>query len=96
MGEIASQCADFVIVTSDNSRNEDPVQIIKDIMSGISKNNYCIIPKREDAIKYAVKSLKKDEILLLLGKGHEEYEIDAKGKHLFDERKIVKSVLKIR
>ena len=97
MGQIATQEADFAIITSDNSRSEDPVSIIKDILSDISEEkNYCIIPKREDAIKYAVKSMKENDILLLLGKGHEEYEIDKRGKHLFDERKIVKSVLKMK
>lgn len=97
MGEIATKMADLTIITSDNSRSEDAVLIIKDILKGALPNSvYCIIPKREDAIKYAVKSLGENDVLLLLGKGHEEYEIDKKGKHYFNERKIVKSVLEVR
>lgn len=97
MGEIASKMADLSVITSDNSRNEDSVAIIKDILTGVVPNSiYCIIPKREDAIKYAVKSLGENDILLLLGKGHEKYEIDKRGKHPFNERKIVEEVLRMK
>jgi UDP-N-acetylmuramyl-tripeptide synthetase len=97
MGEIASKTADLSVITSDNSRSEDSVSIIKDILTGVIPNSiYCIIPKREDAIKYAVKSLGENDILLLLGKGHEKYEIDKRGKHPFNERKIVEEVLRMK
>lgn len=90
MGKIASKLADFVIVTSDNSRTENPKQIINDIMKGIDKElPHIIIENRADAIKYAVDTAQKDDIILLTGKGHENYEITADGKHPFNEKELV-------
>ncbi len=90
MGRIASMYADRVIVTGDNSRGEDPQAIISDILSGISdKGNVTVIPDRRKAIEAAVLSAEKGEVMLLLGKGHEEYEIDKNGKHSFSERDIL-------
>ena len=89
MGQIASTYSDVVILTSDNSRTEDELKIIKDIESGINpKKSYYIIPNRRDAIEFAVK-IRNNDILLLLGKGHEEYMIGKNGKSFFSERKIV-------
>ena len=94
MGRIASNYADKVILTSDNSRSEDKLSIIRDIVEGINTERpYFIIPERKQAIKFAIKTLKNDEILLLLGKGHEAYEIDQSGKHSFDERQVIKEAL---
>ncbi len=91
MGEIASRLADEVIVTSDNSRSEDPMQIIREIVAGMShKMPACIIPEREKAITYAVHHARAGDILLLAGKGHEEYEITREGKRAFSEKEIVK------
>lgn len=90
IGRICSKYADILIITSDNSRNEDPISIIKDILKGVDKNKaHIIIPNRKNAILYAVKILKEDYALVLLGKGHELYEIDKNGKHHFDEREIL-------
>lgn len=89
MGEIASRLADFIIVTSDNSRSEDPMLIIQEIASGIvAGSDYVIIPERRRAVEFAVREAHEDDIILLAGKGHEEYEIDASGKHYFSEREI--------
>ena len=94
MGKIASELADDVIITSDNSRTEDTVSIIRDILKGIEdEKSFVVIPKREAAIEYAVKNMKNDDILLLLGKGHEKYEINKAGKHYFSEREIVEKAL---
>lgn len=91
MGKIASQNADFVIITNDNPRREDPNEIINDILLGFNgEKNFVIIPNRKTAIEFAVASHKQDDILLLAGKGHEKYIIDAEGVHQFDERKILK------
>ena len=92
MGRIASSLADFVIVTSDNSRSEDPQNIISDIMSGFdySKAGSVVIENRAEAIDYAVKNALESDIILLAGKGHEAYEIDKNGKHPFDEKEIVR------
>ena len=98
MGQIASRLADVVIVTSDNSRGEDTDGIIKDILKGIDKEKeYTEISDRREAIEAAVlEYARKGDILLLAGKGHERYQIDARGKHSFDERKIVGDALDLR
>ncbi len=94
IGKIASSLADILIITSDNSRSEEPSEIIKDILDGVDRQKmHMIIPKRRDAIAYASKIIRKNEVLVLLGKGHETYEIDKKGKHFFDERVILSEVL---
>ena len=94
MGEIATTLADITVITSDNPRSEDKLSIINDINQGILKDSeYYIIPSREEAVKFALK-IKNDAILLLLGKGHEKYEIDSEGKHKFDEKEIVRRELK--
>ena len=90
MGRIASENADCVILTSDNSRSEDARDIISEIRSGIApEKEVTVIENRKDAIEYAVLHAKAHDVLLLAGKGHEEYEIDRFGKHPFCERQIV-------
>jgi len=98
MGQIASKLADMVIVTSDNPRGEDPDGIIKDILKGIDKEKqYTVIRDRREAIERAVLEYAREgDILLLAGKGHERYQIDAFGMHGFDERKIVDNALTLR
>lgn len=94
IGKIASRLADKLVITSDNSRGEEPIDIIKDVLAGIDRQKlHMIIPKRRDAIIYAARTLKENEVLVLLGKGHETYEIDKSGKHFFDERVILSEVL---
>lgn len=95
IGKISTILADLTIVTSDNPRNEHPIDIIKDIISGIENEKWVMIPDRKEAIKYAVNILEKNDTLLLLGKGHETYEINKSGKHPFDERKILDEVYSI-
>ena len=94
IGRIVSLLADVLIITSDNSRGEDPLEIIKDILAGVDRQKmHMIIPKRKDAIEYACSILTENDVLILLGKGHENYEIDKSGKHYFDERVILNEVL---
>ena len=95
MGEIASIYADYVIITSDNPRTENPAKIIEDIASGIPAGLFCgkIIEDRAEAIKFALSIAQKDDIIVLAGKGHEDYQIIGKEKYPFDEREIIKSVL---
>lgn len=88
MGALAAKLADFVIVTSDNSRSEDPMDIICEIAKGLGGCDYIIIPERRRAIEFAVREAHAGDIILLAGKGHEEYEIDASGKHYFSEKQI--------
>jgi UDP-N-acetylmuramoyl-L-alanyl-D-glutamate--2,6-diaminopimelate ligase len=93
MGEIASSFADKLIVTSDNPRTESPKDIICDIIKGI-KGDYIMIENRRDAIKRAIDEAEKDDIIILLGKGHETYQIIGNEKINFDEREIVENYLK--
>ena len=96
MGEIASIYADYIIVTSDNPRTENPSLIIKDILKGIPNSQFSckVIENREKAIKFALSIAKKDDIIVLAGKGHENYQIIGKEKFPFDEREIVSQALK--
>ena len=94
MGEIASIYADYVIVTSDNPRTEDPKAVISDIIKGVLPTKpHKIIENRADAIKFALSIAEKDDIIVLAGKGHETYQIIGKEKIHFDEREIVKQAL---
>ena len=93
MGRVASKYAKKIYVTSDNPRNEEPLDIIKDIVHGIDNPNTLIIPDRKQAIKRAIKELDKNEILLILGKGDEEYQ-DIKGEKIpFSDIEVVNSVI---
>lgn len=98
MGNIAVHCADYVIVTSDNPRSEDPAGIIDDILEGMSGSAtpYKIIENRVEAIKYAVSSAQKGDIIVLAGKGHETYQILKDGTIHLDEREIVAEALEER
>ena len=90
MGAVAAQLADFLIVTSDNSRSEDPSDIIDEILTGIPASKpHTVILNRREAIEYAILSASGGDVILLAGKGHETYEINRAGKHPFSEREIV-------
>lgn len=92
MGRIASALSDFVILTADNSRTEDPQAILSQIRRGMDREKpHVVIPDRREAIRYAVREARAGEILLFAGKGHEKYEIDALGKHPFDEAEIARA-----
>lgn len=93
MGEIASKLADFCIVTSDNPRTENPTEILNEILTGFDKNcPHVVIENRRDAIKYAVENAKKDDVIVLAGKGHETYQIIGKEKFHFDEEEILHEI----
>ncbi len=92
MGSIASHLADFVIVTADNSRSERTADILSDIMAGFDGNaSHTVIENRKDAIEYAIASALPGDVILLCGKGHEEYEIMPDGTHPFSEREIAQA-----
>ena len=95
MGKMAGTYSNFCIITEDNNRYESFDNIVKDILIGIDKTNckYIIIPSRKEAIKYAIETAKKGDIIMLLGKGHETY-LDINGiKYPFNERDIIKEIL---
>ena len=93
MGRIASELSDFCVITSDNSRSENPRDIINDIVKDMRKDCYTIVEDRAQAIEYVIQEARRGDIILLAGKGHEEYEIDRSGKHPFCEREIVRQAV---
>lgn len=95
MGRIAAELSDFCIVTSDNPRSENPSAIIDDILVGMKdvKTPYKVVENRKEAIAYAIEHAKKDDIILLAGKGHETYQILPTGTIHFDEREVVADIL---
>ena len=97
MAHIASRMADMTVLTSDNSRSESPEQIMKDIVKGMDKESaYTVIYDRAEAIRYAIQNARSGDIILLCGKGHENYEIDKEGIHPFSETAIVKAAARDR
>ena len=91
MGRIGVESADFAIITSDNPRTEEPMAIIRDILQGITPDmgEYTVIEDRRRAIRYAMDIAKKDDIIVLAGKGHETYQEIQGVKHHLDEREEV-------
>lgn len=95
MGEVSGRLADFTIITSDNPRYEEPQAIIEDIRTGIEKTDgkYIEICDRKEAIAYAISHARERDLIVLAGKGHEDYQ-EIKGvKHPMDERVIIKELL---
>lgn len=95
MGSVASRYADNIIVTSDNPRSEEPSEIIKDILVGLDGTHrpVKVIENRIEAIKYAVATAQKNDIIVLAGKGHETYQILKDGTIHLDEREVVAEAL---
>ena len=98
MGEIAGRLADLCILTSDNPRNEDPFEILKQIEAGIRGTGceYIVIENRREAIRHALEIARPGDVVVLAGKGHETYQ-EIKGvKHPFDEKIVVSELLAVR
>lgn len=93
MGKVACENSDFVFVTSDNPRTENPEDIINDIVSGIEKDNYYKITDRKLAIKSAIYTARYGDTVLVAGKGHEKYQISGTQKIYFNEREIIRKLL---
>lgn len=95
MGEVSGRLADLTVITSDNPRDEEPLDIIEDIVTGIEKTDgeYIKIPDRKDAIAYVIHHGRPGDIIVLAGKGHEDYQ-EIKGvKHPMDERVLIQEIL---
>ena len=95
MAQTAARLADFCILTSDNPRDEDPLHIIADAKPGFKlyRTPHKIIPDRYDAIQWALANSMPDDILVLAGKGHEDYQVLQSGTIFFDEKAIVAQIL---
>ncbi|MBN1870729.1 MAG: UDP-N-acetylmuramoyl-L-alanyl-D-glutamate--2,6-diaminopimelate ligase [Candidatus Omnitrophica bacterium] len=94
MGNAADRLADFSIVTSDNPRNEDPRSIIDQIIPGFHHDHYKVIVNRKEAIHHALKMAKPGDMVLIAGKGHENYQVFADGPVHFNEREIIEKIFK--
>ena len=96
MAKAAAQFADYLIVTSDNPRDEEPEQIISDVTEGLKdcKVPYETITDRKAAIFHSVKIAEKGDVIVLAGKGHEDYQVLKNNVHIhFDEREVVREAL---
>ena len=95
MGEIAGRLADFIVITTDNPRDEEPKKIMSQIEEGIktTRGLFKSIENRREAIKFAMRIAWKNDIVIIAGKGHETYQILKNNKKIkFDEREIVKKI----
>lgn len=94
LGRIGTELSDYAIITSDNPRDEDPMEIIKEIIAGINKTNFIAIENRTEAIKMAINMAEEGDVIVLAGKGHENYQIINEGTIHFDEREVVEEILR--
>jgi UDP-N-acetylmuramoyl-L-alanyl-D-glutamate--2,6-diaminopimelate ligase len=98
MASIACRMSDKVVLTSDNPRDEDPMEIIKEMQTGVMPTEVrktLVMADREEAIKTACMMAKENDIILVAGKGHETYQ-EIKGvKHPFDDREVVERMIKL-
>ena len=95
MGEVSGNMADFTIITSDNPRNEDPHAIMEDIITGMKKTDgaYVAVADRKEAIRYAILHAEEGDVIVLAGKGHEDYQEICGVKHHMDERDLIREIL---
>ena len=96
MAQAAAKFADKLIVTSDNPRTEDPEAIIRDILAGLADSAvpYDTVIDRREAIAHAMRTAEPGDVIVLAGKGHEDYQIFGTEKKHFDEREVVADILK--
>ena len=93
MGRVVSELADYAIITSDNPRCEDPIDIIAEIKKGIKRDNYCVVVERMEAIKKSLSLAKPGDIVLIAGKGHEDYQVFKNRTIHFDDREAIRECL---
>jgi len=93
MGHAAEEHSDYVILTNDNPRTEDETQIMNDILEGLQQNNHEVIYDRKEAIKKGVSLLQEEDILMILGKGHEDYQIIGTEKHHLSDQEIAREAI---
>jgi UDP-N-acetylmuramoyl-L-alanyl-D-glutamate--2,6-diaminopimelate ligase len=95
MGRIASQLADFAVLTSDNPRKEDPLAIMEEIRSGMTGNSFRVIENRKSAIEEALAMAGETDVVLVAGKGHEEYQIIGNSAYPFSDRAVIEECLHV-
>ena len=95
MGEISGRMSDLSVITEDNSRFENVMDIIEDIKTGINKTGgkFVVVPDRTDAIRYCLENGRKGDIIVLAGKGHEDYQDKNGVKTHYDEREVIAQLI---
>jgi len=98
MGSVAARHSDFIVITSDNPRSENPLTIIQDaeqgvVQAGFPPENYILIPDRREAIFYAVNEARENDVILVAGKGHEDYQIIGDKRVRFDDRQTLREAI---
>ncbi len=95
MGEISSEYADLTVITSDNPRTEEPQAIMEDILTGVQRKNgeYVMIQDRKEAIRYCILNAQDGDVIVLAGKGHEDYQEINGVKYPMDERVLIREIL---
>ena len=95
MGGIAVMCADAVTVTDDNPRNEDPAAIVRDILAGITSgaDHVRVVHDRALAIREAIQAAAPEDVVLIAGKGHEDYQIYGAQRREFSDEQVARAVL---
>lgn len=96
MGEVSSRLADITVVTSDNPRDEEPMDIINDILEGVKRADgaYVTVPDRKEAIRYCMDHAREGDIIVLAGKGHEDYQEIRGVKYHMDERELIEEIVR--
>ncbi len=96
MGEVSSRLADITVVTSDNPRDEEPMDIISDILEGVKRADgaYVTVPDRKEAIRYCMDQARDGDIIVLAGKGHEDYQEIRGVKYHMDERELIAEIVR--
>ena len=97
MGQIAGRLSDIVVITSDNPRTEDPLKIISEIEVGVSETgtDYLAIPDRREAIFKGIEKARPGDVVLIAGKGHENYQMIGNDKFDFDDRAVASEALEV-
>ena len=95
MGEISSEYADLTVITSDNPRHEEPELIMQDILTGVQKKSgeWVMISDRKEAIRYCILHAQPEDVIVLAGKGHEDYQIIGDTKYPMDERNLISEII---
>jgi len=96
MGMAAGEASDFVVLTSDNPRSEDPLAIMNDAMVGLRRYDtpHVAEPDRERAIRKAIEAARPGDVVILAGKGHETYQVLKDGPIPFDDREVARRILR--
>ena len=97
MGAVAQKFSDFVVITDDNPRNENPVRITREILKGMNRRrrNYCVVPDRKRAIEKAFEKALAGDTVLIAGKGHEKAQIVGRRELAFDDKKAAEDILRL-